>query len=166
MNIDLDNIKIHVLISAPLIRDAEFDADFYILPSNKLLLLANILSDINHLTAVSGPGWKVDWNTLSTLSLSRLNRNVTWLSMVRMVNAKRVDFLLAPFESSDDLSLMVEGLIFTPILGIRIGLKGNRHFTISRHRPSSKKIHDGLNKDIGILRENGTRQKPISNLIF
>jgi len=159
LNIDLDNIKIHVLISAPLIRDAEFDAYFYTLPSNKLLLLANILSDIKHLTAVSGPGWKVDWNTLSTLSLSRLNRNVTWLSMVRMVNAKRVDFLLAPFESSDDLSLMVEGLIFTSILGIRIGLKGNRHFAISRHRPNSKKIHDGLNKDIGILRENGTRQK-------
>jgi hypothetical protein len=156
---DLDEIKEDVLISVPLIRDGEFEAGLYTTPTNKLALSASSLSDIKSLSAVSSRGWKVDWATLETLNLSRLDNTVTWISMVKMVSIKRADFLLAPFQPTDDLSMEVENLQIIPIPNIKIGLKGSRHFAISKFYPNASKIHEGLNKGLIILREDGTIKK-------
>lgn len=157
--IDLEEVEGAIYISNAIIQDGEFEAGLYTLPNNISALSAKTLTDVRGLSAVSSKAWRIDWATLTSINLRRLENTVTWLSMVRMVNAGHIDFLLAPFQVTDDLSLTVENVRLVPIPGIKIGLKGSRHFAVSASYPGSKKIFEALNKGLLILRERGAIKK-------
>lgn len=81
--------------------------------------------------------------------------------MVDMVGRHRVDFLLAPFQVSDDLSFTTRGFQFYPIPKVKIGLTGSRHFILSRQFPESEKLAQALNQGIAILRQKGTIERAL-----
>lgn len=157
--IDLQEIEGEVYLSNAIIEDGEFEAGLYTLPNNTTALSAKTLLDVRELSAVSSKAWKIDWATLRSMNLRRLENTVTWLSMVRMVNAGRIDFLLAPFQVTDDLSLTVESVRLVPIPGIKIGLKGSRHFAVSKSYPGANEIFEALNKGLSILERRGAIKK-------
>jgi hypothetical protein len=70
--------------------------------------------------------------------------------MVSMVQGKRVDFLLAPFQPTEDMSLGVNGAILIPIPNIQISLSGSRVFSVSKKHPLGKEAIKAIN--IGLIK--------------
>lgn len=79
--------------------------------------------------------------------------------MVRNVDQKRSDFLLAPFQPTKDMLLSVGDTLLKPIPGMKVGLVGSRHFAVSKHHPLGKAIFEALTKGLRILRSNGIIEK-------
>lgn len=156
---DLEKLKDFVYISNPLIRNNEFEAGFYTIESNKKALNAKSLEDIQQLIAISNKYWVPDWKTLERIKPKKLIHEIKWKYMTRMVSIKRGDFLLAPFQVTNDLSFKTEDIKFIPINGLKVGLEGSRHFAIAKNYPNSKEIFKALNRGIKILRKSGIIEK-------
>lgn len=156
---NLEKYKDNIYISHPVIRNNEFEAGLYTLSTNKKILNSKNLNDIQELTAISNKNWVPDWETLESLKLKRLISTLKWKQMTRMIKAKRGDFLLAPFQQTSDLSFETEGVKFLPIPNLKVGLKGSRHFAISKKYKNSKEILKSLNIGLKILIEKGTIKK-------
>lgn len=156
---DLKNMQNDIYISEAIINDGEFEAGLYTLDSNNKILNLKTLEEIQNLTAVSNKYWVSDWNTLESLNLKKIYHTIKWKSMTRMIKAKRADILLAPFQSTYDLSFKTEDNRFLPIPNLKVGLKGSRHFAISKKYKNSKEIFEALNKGIKILKTEGIIKK-------
>ena len=154
-NIDLDE----KYLSTALINKGEFVAGIYVSPKNKRALKARNLEDIRQLTFVSSKKWIVDWNTLTELSVKALYHVSQWKFMPKMVLSERADALLAPFQSNDQLLFQTEEGDLIPIPGVKIGLKGARHFSIADKSVGNIKLKDALNKGIAHLKESRIIQR-------
>ena len=156
---NLETISDFIYISDPLIRNEEFEAGLYTVHTNKKVLSMKTIEEIQTLTAISNKNWIPDWHTLEELKLKKVLHTLKWKSMTRMINANRGDFLLAEFQSTPDLSFKTEDIKFLPIPNLKVGLKGSRHFAISKKYKDSKKIFLALNKGLKILRKEGKIKK-------
>jgi hypothetical protein len=153
---DADPLSDSIYISDEVIRNGEYVAGVYTSPLNKKTLAIKKREDFAELTAVSTPKWRTDWQTLQQLSLKHIVSQDSWLSMVRMVNLQWVDFILIPFSSSPDKSLIMDKIHLVPVEGIGIILKDSRHFVISKLHPKGSEAFNAINKGLKILREQGT----------
>jgi len=142
-----------IYISHTMINDGEFEAGLYVLPSNKRAMSSKNLEDVQKLIAISNKNWIPDWTTLTQLNLKGLHHTVNWKFMIRMINVYRGDFTLAPFQSTPDLSFTSQGIKFVPIPNLKVGLRGTRHFAISKKHPKAKEILTAINSGIKQLRE-------------
>ncbi|MFY7864530.1 MAG: hypothetical protein ACOVRJ_06785 [Roseateles sp.] len=148
-----------LLASESLVEPGEFEAGLYVLPSNKRALAARTINDVRRLSAVSNRQWTVDWRTLELLGIFKREHVATWEVMPKMVAAGRVDFLLAPFQASPDLSLQVGELRLVPIPNLKIGLLGSRHFIVSAKHSRGAALLACLNLGLRQLRQSGILQK-------
>jgi len=144
-----------VYISNEVIRNGEYIAGIYTSPKNKKTLSIKNLSDLKELTAISTPKWKTDWHTLQELPIKKLTREDSWLSMVRMVNIQWVDFILMPFNSTQDRSFTMNKVHLIPVKNIGVVLKDSRHFVISKSHPKGHEAYLAINKGLKILRQRG-----------
>ncbi|WP_019613420.1 ABC transporter substrate-binding protein [Psychromonas ossibalaenae] len=142
-------------VSEPVIENGQFEAGLYTISENRNALNAKSLADVRQLTVVSSKAWSVDWQTLNAMKIHSLINTVKWSSMVKMVAKGRADFLLAPFQPSDDLSFTPQGIRLVPVPGIKVGLQGSRHFAVSKRNSQGKELINVLNKGIKILKEKG-----------
>ena len=145
----------HYHISVPVIENGQFEAGLYARPDNMKAMAARDLDAVKALRTVSNESWTADWNTLEALGLNELHSVVEWLPMVRMVDAGRVDFLLAPFQPTADFSLEVDGIRLLPIPGVKLGLQGSRHFGVSRRHPLGDRFFLALNTGLRALKATG-----------
>lgn len=143
----------------PTIVEGEFEAGLYTIKSNSKAISARMLKDVQELTAVSSKAWAPDWKVLSQLKLKNLVDVTKWDSMVNMVNISRVDFLLAPFQPTPDMSLTFEGITLVPIPKIKVKLEGSRVFAVSKKHPLGPKIFKALNIGIKELKKKGIIKK-------
>lgn len=163
---DLAPISKNIFISAPVIKDGDFEAGLYTSVGNFRGMAADTLTKIKQLSAVGNKTWKPDWEALKALNLKELHHIPAWKTMVRTVSEKRIDFLLAPFQQTPDMILDVDGMLLTPIHGVKISLRGSRHFAVSKTHPHGKKIFAALEKGLRILHERGTIEKAYSQCGF
>lgn len=163
---DLKKSKYDLYSSEALIDEGEFEAGFYTVPTNQKALAVGSLEELIDLRVVSDDAWTSDWSTLTGLKLKNLYSVKGWAFMVRMVANKRADFLLAPFQSSDDLSFEAEGYKFVPLQNFKLGLRGSRHLAVSKSYPNAEEIYESLNKGINILRDKGIIAKAYSECGF
>jgi len=117
-------------ISKPVIRNGEYIAGIYTSPYNQKVLQIKTLADFKELSSISTPKWRTDWKTLQDLSLKKLVKDNSWLSMVRMVNLQWVDFMLMPFNSTPDHSFTLDKIHLVPTPNMAIVLKDSRHFVL------------------------------------
>ncbi len=157
--IDLKQIGDKVYISEPSIRQGEFEAGFYTLPDNAEARLSKTLPQLQQLTAVVAESWKPDVATLESLKFNSVLKTQSWESMVGMLNKKRADVLLAPFQPTPDLSMQVNGRKLVPILNVKVGLQGSRHFFVSKASPIGAEVSKSLNDGLGKLRAQGAIEK-------
>lgn len=125
-------------ITEPVISRGMFEVGVYVPPESPLLGLQEL--PLNQLSAVSSRNWPVDWRTLNNMGLKKVEDGEKWYSMVKMVMAGRADFLLAPFQPSDDMSLNVKGLTLLPVPGVKVRLEGSRHFVVSKDHPLGAQV--------------------------
>ena len=152
---DLENMASYSYLSTPSINIGEFEAGFYTRIGNKKALNAQNLKDIQQLSAISNERWLADWCTLQKLKLYRVQSTIKWSSMVRMVARGRVDFLLAPFQANDELSLNAEGFTLIPIPNIKVGLNDSRAFGVSKNHPRGEEVYIAFNRGLNYLIERG-----------
>ena len=155
----LTNSEELLYVSTPIIDNGEFEAGLYTIESNKTALKAKGMDEIRGLIAVSSKAWIIDWQTLNAMKMRKLINTVKWSSMVKMVNIGRADFLLAPFQPTDDMSFEPEGVKLIPIPNLKIGLQGSRHFAISKRHPHGKEVSEAIDKGIAILKQKGLVQQ-------
>lgn len=156
---DLKKIKNDVFISIPLVKLGDFEAGLYTSRGNQRALQANTLAKVRDLSAVCNRNWTADWATLTQMKLRNLTHIQQWPTMVRNVALQRSDFVLAPFQPTDDLSLHVNDMVLVPIPGIKIGLNDSRHFAISKRHPHGKTTFAALQKGLKKLMDRGVVRK-------
>lgn len=157
--IDLKPLSDKVFISEPVIRNGEFEAGFYTTADNVDARLTRTLPELQKLTAVVAESWKPDVATLESLKFANLLKTQSWDSMVGMLQKKRADVLLAPFQPTPDLSMNVGGKRLVPVQNVKVGLQGSRHFLVSKADPIGAQVAKQLNIGLDKLREKGLIDK-------
>lgn len=156
---DVETKKDKFYITQPVIEDGQFEAGLYTSENNEEALSVSNIDELRNMSVVSDDSWTPDWNTLKALQIDKLYSVKGWEFMVRMVASKRIDFLLAPFQASEDLSLEVEGHRFLPVMDIKIGLKGTRHFIVSTKYGDAENLYAALVEGLKALKEKGVIDK-------
>lgn len=146
-------------LSTPLINKGEFVAGVYVSPDNKNALKATSLDEIRQLTFVSSKKWTVDWATLADLSVKTVYHVSQWKYMPKMVLSQRADALLAPFQPNAKLQLQTEEGSLVPVPGVKIGLKGTRHFGVADKSVEGVNLKEAVDKGLAHLRETGAIQR-------
>ena len=153
---DAELLSEQTYLSSTLVKAEDFVAGFYVKSDNLKALSVKNRSQLAKLTAVSNPRWRRDWTVLSSLiSESNLHGSVLWPSMVKMVEFGRVDFLLAPFQATADLSLSFEGVRLVPIQGLKVSLGEGRRLIFSKKHPKGQELHEAFEKGFAIMKRNG-----------
>lgn len=164
---DAEKLSDYTYMTQLLIRPDEFVAGFYVKPSNDKALRVKSLTDIALLSAVSNPDWKRDWDLLNSfMPAEQLYSSVLWPSMVKMVEFGRVDFLLAPFQSSSDLSLSYDDIRLIPIPRIKISLGEGRRIVFSKAHPKGEEFYKKFQKGLAIMIKKGLIKRAYSQSGF
>ncbi|WP_163835377.1 hypothetical protein [Spartinivicinus ruber] len=146
-------------VSEPVIEEGEFEVGLYTTPSNKAVQNIKSKNDLKDFSAVSSENWKIDWQILNSLNLKNVYSVPKLEQMAIMVDNNRADFLLWKFSGRDDLASDVAGYNLIPVKGVKIALKGSRHFIISKKHPDSEKIFQTLNMGLKKVRESRELQE-------
>lgn len=144
-----------LLFSDPLLLEGEFEAGLYTTPDNTRALAARGLADVRQLRVLSNDSWRVDWQTLQRLGISQLQHVTRWNLMPHMLQQGRADVLLAPFQPTPDLSMAVGGVRLVPVPGLKVAMRGTRHFLVSATHELGPRLLDQLNAGLAALRQQG-----------
>lgn len=144
-----------LLFSDPLLLEGEFEVGLYTTPANTRALAARTLADLQQLRVLSNDTWRVDWQTLGRLGITRVQHVTRWNLMPHMLHQGRADVLLAPFQSTPDLSLVVDGVRLVPVPGLKVSMRGTRHFLVSATHELGPRLRDQLNAGLASLRQQG-----------
>lgn len=171
--LDVERLHNVVYVSKPIIEVGQYTAGLYTTPTLAKQLVVRTRADLKKLRTVSSKHWSVDWLTLSQLELKDLYEENEWEAMVHLVKRGWVDFVLAPFQPTDDLSFHSVGVKLVPIPEVRIELKDSRHFVVSKLHPQGKALFAALEigltkmKDKGLIerayRESGLLNQQVSD---
>lgn len=152
-----DNTEL--LFSRAVLEDGEVEAGLYTVASNKRAMAARKLADVQGLSALCNRDWQVDWQSLQQLGLRDIQHAGNWELMPRMLVNGRADFVLAPFQSTPDLSLRFEDITLVPIPGIKVQLRGTRHFLLSARHPGAADLKKRLDLGLERLRRSGALRR-------
>jgi len=139
--------------SSAVVKDGEFIAGLYTRPDNTKALAARSLDKLRELSAASNSHWKADVATLKQLGIQRIYYSTYWGQIVRMVVAGRADVTLAPFQSNPGMKVLFEDSELAPIPGVKVALRGSRHWTVSKRHPQGEEIFTALEKGIALLEQ-------------
>jgi len=156
---DLGPDETALLFSRAVLQEGEFEAGLYTVPGNRRALAARQLADVLELGALCNRSWRVDWLTLQQLGFRNIQHAGNWDLMPRMLAGGRADFVLAPFQATADLSLVVGGVTLVPIPGIKVLVRGTRHYLISARRPGALALQAQLDSGITRLRRLGVLRR-------
>ncbi|WP_028865770.1 hypothetical protein [Psychromonas aquimarina] len=148
-----------IYFSIPIIKNGQFEAGLYTRPDNAEMLKVKNKQQLRAFSAVSNRIWTADWLTLQSLKISNVKHTDKWASMVDMVHSGHIDFLLAPFQSTEDLSLTYNGIKLIPVPNLKVALHGTRHFAIFKKSKHSKRILQQLNSGLTQLQARGIIDK-------
>lgn len=79
--------------------------------------------------------------------------------MIEKLKNKYADIVLAPFQASDDMSLMAFGVKLVPVPNIKTSLLGKRVFIVSKKPKDGNAMFKALNKGIQIMHKEGLIEK-------
>ncbi len=148
-----------VAISRALVREGEFTAGLYFPEGHPALLqLAAKPQEIHRYTAVCAASWKPDLAVLGTLG-SPVLKTENWESMLGMLQKKRADYVLAPFQPTPGFRFDTGNLVLAPVPGIKVRLPGSRHFLLSRHSPDIGELESALEKGLKAMEKEGRLQR-------
>lgn len=140
-------------VSEAVIRQGEFQVGLYTRPNHNLSTLTLPLS---HLSAVTNHDLKADLNTLKQLGISKIFDVESWPTMIAMVATGEADVILAPFQDTEGMEMVVGDTRLLPIPDIKVALSDTRHWVVSRNNLAGNRTYQALEKGLAIQRKNGT----------
>lgn len=164
---DAEQLKNQVYFSDELVKPEEFVAGFYVRRDNENALNAKSLQDLAKLKTVSNSAWHRDWETLHAFMPSgHVYNTVVWSNMVKMVDAQRVDFVLAPFQANEQLILRYQSIELAPIPNIKISLGEGRRIIFSKKHPKGERLYKAFQIGLQSMRSEGMIKKAYSESGF
>ena len=144
-----------IFISEAIIKEGELFKGVFGLSSNKALMSAKSIKDLQQLTAVSLPNWKTDWSTLTKLQVKDLIPVNTYRAMVHVITFRNVDFGLIeiPRLPNPINTWTYKGGALSIVPGIKLQMPGSRHFAVSKTHPLGSQVFKALEEGLLILRE-------------
>ncbi|NRA19299.1 MAG: hypothetical protein HRU05_02335 [Oceanospirillaceae bacterium] len=144
-----------IFISEAIIKEGELFKGVFGLSSNKALMSAKSIKDLQQLTAVSLPNWKTDWSTLTKLQVKDLIPVNTYRAMVHVITFRNVDFGLIeiPRLTNPINTWTYKGVSLSIVPGIKLQMPGSRHFAVSKTHPLGSQVFKALEEGLLILRE-------------
>ncbi|MBH9552176.1 hypothetical protein [Inhella gelatinilytica] len=141
--------------SRPMVQDGEFVAGLYTLATRADVLSVRERGDLRALRFVSNRHWRVDWATLQALGVTQVAHADQWEAMPRMIRAGRADVVLAPFQPGTDMGLTVGGVSLVPVPGVKVALRGTRHYLIPKAHPQAHRCNEVLEVGLRGLQDQG-----------
>lgn len=139
------------------LRDGEFEGGLFTLADHPLQStpLPITAAELGRLSVVSNRAWTADWDALSRLKLARLDSVPRWETMLDLLRAHRVDAVLAPFPPGRTMRFEAGGLSLQALEGVKLVLRGSRHFAVSRTGENSEALYLALNRGLIQLQREG-----------
>ena len=158
------NPQFHV-ISKALIKNGEFFKGIYTSPKNMRLLQLKDPDELKQFKSVSNPSWHVDREVLNCLGVE-YDIVVSYPQMLRMVEARRVDFILHNFANHPKLHQHAFGTILKPVEGIKVAMRGSLHFVISKNYDIKHNLYSTLEKGLSELEKRNTIRRAYNDSAF
>ncbi|WP_075186375.1 hypothetical protein [Teredinibacter haidensis] len=134
-------------VSDPIFEEGSIELGVYALPTNLGIMKVDSLNDLKKYKSISSDRWVVDWETLNAMGVEK--NSVPKLDvMFKFIGAGRADFVLSEFSSEEDFSMEMAGVRLVPVPNIKVGLKGTRHFVVSKKSPNAEKVFRALQKGL------------------
>ena len=162
---DILNYRGSLFVSEPIVEFGEYEAGLYVAKRNVHLHNLN-KQQLDKLTVVANPRWKVDWRALHNTDLNIVSFIGPWETMLEMVETNVVDAMLINFSVSSTLELNFENRLYVPVNDLKVFLPDSRHFVVSKRHPEGRAVFEALNKGLEILRSNGTIEKALKQSGF
>lgn len=143
----------HFHVSEAVIRQGEFQVGLYTRPQNNL---SSLTLPLNQLSAVTNHDLKADLNTLQQLGVGKIFDVERWPTMIAMVATGEADVILAPFQDTAGMEMVVGGTRLLPIPDIKVALADSRHWVVSRHNAEGAYVAQALDRGLALQRQNGT----------
>jgi len=142
-------------ISEPILRKGEFKKGIFGLADNQALFQVNNLNDLRKLTAISSKKWTVDWQTLESLNLGKIDSLGDVGKMYQMVEKGRGDYIIDSFRSGTIAQNTLNDVELESVPKLAIQLESSRHFVVSKKSPKAQEVFNALEKGIKLLRGQG-----------
>ena len=139
-------------ITEPIIQDGEFAVGLFTTPDNQKALAAKNLSDLRQMSAITGESWLPDQKVLQELGIKTVHKTNYWIQQAYMLRAHRADFVLSAFQSTPNLHIVVDGIELVPIPNMRVLIRGNRVWVVSKRVENSEAIFHCLQQGIKQLK--------------
>lgn len=153
---DIDLLRANLHISRPLVKDGEFVVGIYTPQKNTARFNNYSQAQLMKLKVVTNSQWKNDVDTLKNLGFSNITYSPNWTNITRMLGADRADITLAPFQTTEHMSITVGDVVLYPIHGIKVAISGSRHWPISRKHPDGEAFYQALESGLSQLEFKGT----------
>lgn len=153
---DIDLLRANLHISQPLVKDGEFIVGIYTPQKNIQRFNRLSIAQIKNLKVVTNPQWKSDVDTLQNLGFNNITYSPNWVNITRMLGADRADITLAPFQTTDHMTITVGDVVLYPIHGIKVAISGSRHWPVSRKHPDGEAFYKALESGLSQLESKGT----------
>ncbi len=155
---DTKDNKDNFYITDTLIPEHKFYAGFYATPDRVNEIKIKDKESISNYKFSCNRHWKKDKQLLEHLNADCMFSN-TWETMIEKLKNKYADIVLAPFQASDDMSLMAFGVKLVPVPNIKTSLLGKRVFIVSKKSKDGNAMFKALNKGIQIMHKEGLIEK-------
>ena len=156
---DIDMLKEAYFVSRPVVKEGEFIVGIYAGAKNQKRLNNTDPSKLRNLNVVTSSQWRSDVQTLKDLGFKHITYSPNWVNMVRMIGAERADITLAPFQSTPDMSIVVDDVTLYPIKDVKVAITGSRHWPVSRKHAQGKDFYNALERGLAELEAKGTIQQ-------
>jgi hypothetical protein len=157
-----EKLAANCFFSDIVIPDGFFEKGLYTTKYKSESIRITSVKDLSKYSFAINKNWVVDWKTLEGLHPKTIYDTPTRQTMFSMVFNGRVDMTLQGFSANPDLSIEEGKMHLYPVKGVKIVLKGTRHFVINKKRPElyealerGLKIMKADNSLITILRQSG-----------
>ncbi len=153
---DIDLLRTNLHVSHPLVKEGEFVVGIYTPQKNIERFNKLSTTQIKKLKVVTNSQWKSDVDTLKNLGFSNITYSPNWVNITRMLGADRADITLAPFQTTEHMTISVGDVTLYPIQGIKVAISGSRHWPISRKHPDGEAFYQALESGLAQLEIKGT----------
>jgi hypothetical protein len=150
-------------ITDTVIPDGFFEKGFFTTKEKSETLRILTAADLSKYTFTLNRNWEVDWKTLEGLHPKSMYDSPTRQTMFSMVALGRADFTLQSFSPNPDMSIEEGSIKLYPVRGVKMTLKGTRHFIVSKH---DERLFHVIENGLRIMKNDGSLRTILSQSGF
>jgi hypothetical protein len=139
--------------SDTVIPDGFFEKGLYTTKNKSESIRISSSKDISKYSFAINKNWVVDWKTLEGLHPKTVYDTPTRQTMFSMVFNGRADITLQGFSANKDLSIEESGMRLYPVKGVKIVLKGTRHFVINK---KNRDLYEAVERGLKIMKNDNS----------